>query len=54
MKAIERYQQCIDEPIDLVLMRIKKDNIKCGRYAKKIKIDKNILKQGEYFNDKRK
>lgn len=39
-KLVERYKELIGEPIDIILVLIKKRSINCGQYANLVKIDK--------------
>lgn len=52
MSSIERYHAYKEEPIDLILMKIKHGEIKCGKHSKLVKIDKKHLidkNQKEFF-----
>jgi len=53
MLAIKRYRKYRDESLDQILLRIRSGEIKCGRYAHLIKIDKSLkMKDGLLFDDK--
>lgn len=43
MKSTERYQENKDDDFDMIIMKIKHGEIKCGRYSHRIKVkNKNI------------
>ena len=52
MKCISRYEQYKDEDFDKIILDIKKGNIKAGKYAHLVKVDKKkIIKDKELFNN---
>lgn len=52
MESIRRYEQYKDECFDTIINKIKQGKIKCGRYSKLVKIDKDIKVNGkELFSD---
>lgn len=40
MNVAERYEKYKDSSFDTIMMKIRKGEIKCGRYAHLVKIDK--------------
>lgn len=40
MKCISRLEEYKDEDFDAIILKIKKGDIKCGKYAHLVKIDK--------------
>ena len=53
MDSIKRYKKYKSMEFDKILMLIKYDTIKCGRYAHHVKIDKKSIKidRKELFGD---
>lgn len=41
MRCVDRYQEYKDEYFDTILLKIKKGDIKCGKYSHLVKIDKD-------------
>lgn len=41
MNVVERYEKYKDESFDTIIMRVRKGEIKCGKYSHLVKIDKN-------------
>lgn len=62
MKCINRLTEYKDEDFDYIILKIKKGDIKCGKYAHLVKIDKSIksddrkelFTDGDTKNNKRK
>lgn len=56
MFAEERYQKFKDSDFDVILLKIKKGEIKCGKYANLVKIDNDskVELKGELFSNGRK
>ncbi len=52
MHCKDRLEEYKDEFFDTILLKIKRGDIKCGRYADLVKIDKNKKYDGkELFKD---
>lgn len=52
MKCTDRYEQYKDESLDKIILEIRKGNIKAGRYAHLVKVNKNkIIKDKELFTN---
>ena len=52
MKCVDRYEKYLDEDLDVIILNIRKGNIKAGRYAHLVKVNKNkIIKDKELFKD---
>jgi len=52
MNCIDRYEQYKDEDFDRIILGIRKGNIKAGRYAHLVKVNKNkIIKDKELFTN---
>jgi len=52
MQCKDRLEEYKDEFFDTILLKIKRGDIKCGRYADLVKIDKNKKYDGkELFKD---
>lgn len=47
MQCKDRYEEYKDEYFDVVIMKIKRGDIKCGRYSHLVKIDKNKKYDGK-------
>ena len=53
--VVKRYKEFIGEPIDIILVMIKKRSINCGQYANLVKIDKKSkINRKELFGRGRK
>ena len=54
-KCIDRLRQYQDESFDRILIKIRKGEIKCGKYAHSVKVDpKKKLKGKVLFSDESK
>lgn len=52
MQCTERFMEYKDEYFDTILLKIRKGDIKCGRYSHLVKVDKNKDYTGkELFKD---
>lgn len=51
MNPIERLNQYSNDGLDEVMAQIKYGRIKCGKYAHRVKIDKNPKIPKELFKD---
>lgn len=54
MKCADRYEELKDEDFDTIILRIKMNQIKCGRYSHLVKVDKNKVyddKKKEFFKE---
>ena len=51
MNVKERYEKYNDEDFDTLMLKIRRGDIKCGKYANRIKIDKNAKIGKELFKD---
>lgn len=49
MQCVERYEKYKEEDLDKIIMWIKTGDIKCGRYAHLVKIDKHKEMKGKEF-----
>ena len=47
MQQYDRYEEYKSDYFDTVLLKIKRGDIKCGRYAHLVKIDKNKKYDGK-------
>ena len=47
MQCKDRYEEYKDEYFDVVIMKIKRGDIKCGRYSHLVTIDKNKKYDGK-------
>lgn len=53
MQCKNRYQEYKDEYLDTILLKIKRGDIKCGRYSHLVKIKNEKFKGKELFKDER-
>lgn len=53
MDAVERLKEYISVDFDTIMMKIKNGTIKCGKYAKRIKVSNNDKLGKELFTDGR-
>ena len=51
MKCVDRYKKYQDESFDRILIKIRKGEIKCGKYSHLVKIDHNKKLKGKVFFD---
>ena len=52
MRCIDRYNMYKDEDLDTIILKIRKGEIKAGKYSHLVKIQKNkIIKDKELFAD---
>jgi hypothetical protein len=52
MKCIDRYEEYKETQFDIIILNIRKGNIKAGRYAHLVKVNKNkIIKDKELFTN---
>ena len=49
MHCLDRFEEFKDEPLDIIIMKIRNGTIKCGRYSNLVKIDKNKEMKGKEF-----
>lgn len=56
MLCKERYEEYKDEYFDTIILKIRRGDIKCGRYSHLVKIDKNKEYKGKelFKNDRSK
>jgi hypothetical protein len=48
-KCIDRLKQYQDESFDRILIKIRKGEIKCGKYAHLVKVDQKKKLKGKVF-----
>lgn len=53
MKNVKRLQRFEDEPFDTIILKIRRGEIKCGKYSNLVKInkEKTLSKKEVLFDD---